>query len=375
MNRLSIENPYLLNILSLFVGLMGFVFVQIDANMMNLFSIQFLILSLVLLGYFIRWADLLDKKASFNVSYINSIVGYPILIFSFGLSIILLNSSGSLTFDGRLAVYGNSMLFGINMSLSLFIFPLLPLLAKSFLLRKISLFFWFYTFILNLILAPSKSIFISFIFQILLYRFISNKINGDIKLHKLFSLKFIIFISLVSISTLIFMYVKIGDSFFGVIIHRIAYNFDIAIYSSMIDFEKSPEYSNLFYAVFPLLKQVFTSLNSIEFSKIPEWVLYEALNIDITNRYGFPNDNFIVGLMLSYRYLSTALFFVFLMLIDLYIRYILSKNRFSYITLYFLLILPQFFLSTQDFMIQFFVVSFSVIPLHLLYIILSKKGI
>jgi hypothetical protein len=371
-NKITLINPYLQSILLLFIGLIGFVTMQIILDNLNFFSIIFTLLSFVLLLFFLKWALLLELKRKWVVKPINPFIGYVIITFKLFLLFILLKVGGSSTFDGRLEMFNSSFLFGVEMGLSLMVFPLLPLFSSSVIVRKLAIYVFIASSTVALLMNPSKSIFIFIFFNILLYKFLYNKIHGLKSNIKFLSVKALFIFTIIAILTLFLMFTRYGFDGFEVIIHRIAYNFDIAIYASMIPFDKTPEYSNLFYSIFPLLKQIDPLWNLIEFNKIPEWVLNEALNINTKGRYGYPNDNFIVGLLVSYKYFGIFIFGIFIFIIDAYVKYTLSKDKISAYSLYILLVIPLFFLSTQDFSIKLLVVSFVVAPLTFLFAMMPK---
>jgi len=160
-----------------------------------------------------------------------------------------------------------------------------------------------------------------------------------------------------TIGTLGHLYITLGTNFVFVLLDRVAKNFDIAIYASQIYDRLSPPHGILFYAVLPILTKIDRGLYSLEYYKIPQWVLDNALGISRFGRSGAPNDNLIVGLLVSYSGFGVFLFLSFLFIVYRYILYLSLLRKVSAFHLYLLLNIMLFFSSTQDFMIKILVVA------------------
>lgn len=375
MGKISLDNPLVNNLLMLLVGLIGFLFIQIETGNMNTFSILFILLSTFLFVYFLFIANILDSNFIWEVKPVNSIFCIIVIAIKIFLLLKLLLSMGSSSFDGRLSCYGDSFYLGIDLTISLFLFPIIPLFASSRIIRKLSICIWLISFVSSLVLAPSKGLFIQLFFSLLSYRFLKRKTQGFPGKINLFGIKSVTLFLTMFLVTLILIYSRVGSEFFNVFIHRVTMNFDIAIYASQINEKVYPEHSNFFYSVLPLLKRIDSTFNELEYYSIPQWVVSEALGISRYGRYGYPNDNFIVGLLLSFKYFGIFFFFSFLFFFYSFIKRTVNKKRVSSFKLYVLFLFPSFFLSNQDFMIKFYAAFLIYYPVLFVYLILPRTVI
>jgi hypothetical protein len=374
LKNISLDNPLIIKIAFLVFGLFGFIIVQVLLNKFNLFSFYFVFLSTIELLFFIYIAIQLEKKEFWNILKINSVFATIVLLVKFYLLFLLLQNGFVNSFDDRLAVYGNSFLIGVSMAVGFVLFPLLPLYASSKIIRHISMYLWIFSTVAGVILAPSKSVIIGIIASLLFYRFLRRKTYKTTNnIISLFSLKSLALFLFVIIATFLFIYIKVGNEGFNLIIHRVANNFDLAIYASKISPSIYPEHSNLFYAILPILKKFNPDYYNLDYFSIPQWVLYEVLNTSRYSRFGYPNDNLIVGLLLSYKEYGILLFFLFAGLLYIYIRYFIKLKKITLFHLLLLFSIPSIFASLQDTMIKFYTFIIIYIIVLMIYTILPKK--
>ncbi len=360
MNRISFDNPLINPIFFIFIGVVAFFIKQQTTGKLNYFGIQFLILNILLFFVYIKYAILFEKKIKFNINSINPLFSIIIISIKIYTTYLLITSGGSDTFDDRLSVYGNSFLLGLDLSTSIFLFPLIPLFSSSILIRKLSLYIYFISFFTTTFLAPSKSTIIVFVFSLLLFRFLKRKnLSSITKITKInfFSIKSLTILIFIFIGTLYFLYLKLGEDFLMILSDRISMNFDIAIYASEINQSIYPDHSNLFYAILPILSKIDPSLYDLDYYNIPQWVLSESLGISRYGRYGYPNDNLAAGLLISFKEYGIGLYLITLVMCIFLVKKILARNNISTFELYILLSIPLFFASTQDFMIRLYVVT------------------
>jgi len=375
MNKLSLDNPFVPAILMLFIGLLGFVLIQIETNSLNSFSILFLILSSALLIFYFKLSAIIDNGRTWNIKSINTPFALVLIITKVYFIFLLISSGGSETFEGRLDVYGNSFLFGINYAFGLFLFPIIPLTAKSIFLRHFSFYVFIFSFVVNLLLAPSKSIFIGLIFSLLSYRFLKRKMGSNLPVINLFSLRSVVIFLAMLVLTLLLLYLKSGNNFLDLLLYRIMMNFDNAVFASQIPDSKTPEHTILFYAFLPLFKRFNPELYDLEYFNIPQWVLSETLGISRYGRSGFPNDNFIVGAILSYRLFSVVVFIFVIILVYIFVKRLNKRRRISPFDIYLLLSIPTFFASTQEFAIMFFTSFLTYYFFEFIFLPMPKKRI
>ena len=369
MKSISADNPFILPLTLLFLGLIGFILYQVELGQFNKFSFTFILYSLLLLIFVYYWALILENKIQIRVYPVNDIFSSILIFLKIFLLIKLILSAGVNTFDARLSVYGSSFLLGLDVTINAILFPYLTAFARNKFLRKLAFFIWFTSIVCTLILAPSKAILFSLLFNFLMYRFFLRKNSGVGKPLKIISLKFMLPLLFSLAATFALLYAKLGNSLWFVFFDRIAKNFDIAIYASQIS-DNSPPHNIFFYAILPILTKFDSSLYMLEFNKIPQWVLYEALGVE--PRYGSPNDNLIVGLMLSFGIYSSFILFAFLIGFTFFIRWILCK-RISLFLFFMAINIPAFFASTQDFMIKFFVLFPLFYGINFILFVLRKK--
>lgn len=372
MFKISLDNPFTSSIFMLLIGLIGFMYINISN--INIFSFLFVLLSIILLYSYFKFASLIDDGKRWKVMSVNTPFSMLVLFVKCYLLYLQILSGGSSSFDDRLTVYGSSFILGISLATDSFLFPIIPIFAINKFIRTFSFYLYMVSFFVSLLLAPSKSLFIGLIFSLLTYRFLKRKTgSSDVNPINLFGVKSVIILSITLLSTLMLLYARIGDVFIRSFLHRVSMNFDNAIYASMISFDKYPENSFFFYVILPLLKRFNSELYALDFYNIPQWILYEVLNIERYGRYGYPNDNFIVGLVLSYKYFAIPIFFVFILSSFLFVKRLTTKKIISPFEIYLLLSIPSFFASTQDFMIKLY----TIVPVFyffvFIYIILPKK--
>lgn len=374
MIKISLDNPILVKIAFLLFGLIGFVIVQISTNSLNLFSLEFVILSFIELIFFIYIAIVLEKKINWKIKKINPFFGLMAIIVKIYLLILLIDHGSVGNFNNRLSVYGNSFLLGVSLVVGFVLFPILPLYGYNNFIKKTSLIIWIIGILISLILAPSKSIIIAIISSLLFYRFLKRKsINMNLKPISIFSFKSIAVFIVTVTGTFAFIYFKVGSEGISLIIHRIAYNFDMAIYASKLPETLYPEHSNLFYALLPILKKLNSSFYGLKYFSIPQWIIGEYFGYSRYGRFGYPNDNFIVGLLVSYKEYGIFLFFVFLYIFYKYVNFFKKLTRIGLINLFLIFSIPTAFSSLQGTAIRFYTIFFLYMITYYIYIILLKK--
>jgi len=373
MFKISLDNPILVKIAFLLFGLIGFMVVQLLTNNMNYFSLQFIFLSIIELYFLVFLANELERKNDWQVVKINPIIAYIVLILKIYLLVILVKNGFVESFDDRLAIYGSSFFIGINMALGFILFPFLNLFGSSIFIKKVAIYLWLTSTFLGTILAPSKSAIIGIVASLLFYRFLKRKIAGNLKVIPLISFKSIGLFFFVIFGTLLFLYYKVGLSGLTLFVYRIANNFDLAIYASQISTNIYPEHSNLYYAILPLLKKIDPLLYELKYYSIPQWVLWEHLNIARFGRYGYPNDNLIVGLLISFKDLGIIIYLLIIGLMYKYIRYFKKLKKISILHLFYIFLIPSIFASLQDSTIKLYAFIFIYIFTITIYSLLPKK--
>lgn len=373
MLRISLDNPILVKIAFLLFGLTGFIGVQLLTNNMNYFSLKFIFLSIIELYFFIFLANELERKNNWLIININPIVAFIVLALKTYLLIILVKSGFAASFDDRLSAYGSSFLIGINMALGFILFPFLNLFGSSIFIKKAALYLWLVSTLFGIILAPSKSVIIGIVANLLFYRFLKRKTDGNLKVIPLISFKSIALFLFVTFGTLIFLYYKVGPSGLALLAHRVSNNFDLAIYASQIPTNIYPEHSNLYYAILPLLKKIDPLLYELEYYSIPQWVLWEHLGIERYGRYGYPNDNLIVGLLISFKDVGIVIYLLFIGILYKYIKYFKKLKKISILHLFYIFLIPSIFSSLQDSTIKLYAFIFIYLLIITIYLLLPKK--
>lgn len=284
-----------------------------------------------------------------------------------------IKSGAADSFDDRLAIRGSSFILGLDIAFSVILFPILHVFLKSLFLRRVAIGVWLLSFTATAILAPSKSTILSLIFSLLTYRFLLRKLKGS-KRKKITGLKQIIFLIPIVVLSALFVVGLTGSSGVLLLINRVAYNYDAAIYFSQLE-NVSPPQNVFFYGVLPILKQLEPAYREIDFFHISQWLLYERFGIERYGRYGYPNDNLFVGLFASFG-LWAALIVpaMFVLTWKLFIARI-GKKPIGGISLYFVLLVPGLFASFQDSLIKVYVVLFSWLAFELGFLLLPKKSI
>jgi hypothetical protein len=374
MPRISLDNPFLVKIAFLFFGLIGFLVVQIYSHSLNIFSIKFILLSFVELVFFLYMAYMLEKKQNWRIDSINPIFAYIVIFVKIYLIFLILKSGFATSFDDRLSVYGNSFLLGVSMATDFVLFPLLPLFGKTNFIKKVSFYLWIFATIIGTVLVPSKSAIIGIISNLLFYRFLKRKANiSNDRAIPLVSLKSIFLFLSVIVATILFVISKVSNEGLYIVLYRVAYNFDIAIYASHISQNIYPEHSNLYYAILPLLKKIDPSLYNLEYFSIPQWVIGEYFGYSRYGRYGYPNDNLIVGLLLSYKTLGVLIFFLLIYFMYRYTRYFYRLKKVTLLHLILMFSIPGIFSSLQDNAIRLYTFIFIYIATLIVYAVLPKK--
>lgn len=359
MSRLSLDNPFFFPILISITGLIGFIYIQISIDNMNKFSILFILLTVSLVIFYLKLAIMIDKKKKWNVKSVSTPFALTLICSDIYLTFPMLIHGPTSSFEERLEIYGSSFLFGIKWAISSFLFPIIPVFAKSSFIRKFSFYYFILSYTLSAIIAPSKSVFLGLFFNLLVYRFLKRKSNIDIPAIPVYSVFSVITLFSIVIGTLLFLYIKVGDSFLYLFLYRISMNYDTAIFGSLVQ-DTKPEHGIIFYIFLPLLKRFYPELYELEYYNIPQFLLYQVFGIERYGRYAYPNDNFIVGSILSYGYfLGSVLFFISLILFYLFINiFLIKKERISTFSIYMLLNIPTFFSSAQDFAVKVFTMLF-----------------
>jgi hypothetical protein len=354
MLKLSLDNPFVVPLAYIFFGLLGYIF---NIKEFNNFDILFVLLVFFLFLYMVFVAEYIERKNfPYFVDMNNFFCWFVIVVKVFFLMMLVLSGPVN-SFDDRLTVFGSSFLLGINNALSIFLFPLIPALTKRKTIFWACIAVWLIGSAITLIYAPSKSYAISLIFSVLFYRFLKRKIYRNRASIPLFSLKSLLICFAALSATYLLVYSHYGSSALNVILHRASYNYDLAIYISSIYDHANPDHGVFYYSLLPLLKQFNQGLYDLQFFSIPQWAIYEALGIERYGRFGYPNDNLVAGLVVSYGIFSIPIFFFTLVAWLLFITLVLKRNKISLFFLYLVFQLPQFYSSLQDFSIYFLVVS------------------
>lgn len=359
MLKLSLDNPFTLSLGFIFFGMLGYIY-QTDS--LNEFDITFSALMFFLFLFLLFLGEYIERKKFPSEVRLNLFFCWFVFFVKFITLIMMILAGPVGNFDDRLSIFGSSLILGVNNALTVFLFPIIPALTKNRFLFWACLVLWAVSSAITLIYAPSKSFAAGLIFSLLFYRFLKRKVYGRKKRIPIFSLKSI-FISLGVISlTFLLVYSNLGSEAAGVLLHRVSYNYDIAIYISSIYENSSPDYGVIYYSLLPLLKQFDQSLYDLQFFSIPQWVVYEALGLERYGRFGYPNDNFAAGLLVSYgAAMAVVLFVISFSFWLFYVAYTLKKKKVGLFFLYLIFQIPLFYASLQDFSIYFFVVSFTYI--------------
>lgn len=355
MLKLSLDNPFLLSLAIIFFGLLGYVYSIQDFRE---FDYLFIVMMLFLFFFLFFLAEYIERKNFPGEISVNISFCYLVVLAKLFFLVFMINSGPAESFDDRLSVFGGSFFLGINNALSIFLFPLIPALTRKRHVFWACVLLWVAGSLVTLLYAPSKSFVISLVFSLLLYRFIKRKIFGGKSRIPIFSIRSIAIVIFVAFTTALLIYSRNGSEAIDVLLHRAAYNYDIAIYISSIYGEAKPDHGVLFYAILPLLKQFDAGLYDLKFYSMPQWVVYEALGIERYGRFGYPNDNLAAGLLVSYGVAGIFCFIFSFFVWGLYVCFALGKRRVSLFFVYLVLQIPLFYSSLQDFSIYFFVVFF-----------------
>jgi hypothetical protein len=357
------------------LSILLFISYQVSRGQFNGFSFAFSVLTIIFIIIMIQASMLLEKDNIWKIKPLSSFFCSAIIALKTYLFILLISSEAANSFDDRLSVYNSSFLLGIDLAISVFIFPLIPLFANKKWIKKISIILWGANSIATLLLAPSKSYTVSIVFSILFYRFLKRKTGGGGRALGLISLKTLFIVSFTVTVFLYFLSFKLGDDYLSVLSHRLVMNFDIAIYASKIPNDIRPDHGTLFYAILPLLTKINGDFYLLEYYSIPQWVVGMVLNISRYGRYGYPNDNFLVGLLVSYNLLYVLIiYFIYLFLMYRYIKYISNLKQISAIQIYILISSCSFFFSAQDVMIKGYVILFIYFAIEIL-LFLPKRAL
>lgn len=354
MLKLSLDNPFALAVAIVFFGLIGYI---LNIEEWTEFDALFSILMGVYLFFLIFIAEYVERKKFPSEISLNPLFCYFTIAAKLWFMVLVLRAGVVDSFDDRLSVFGNSFLLGFDNALTIFLFPLIPALTRRKDIFWLCVFVWTASSLVSLFYAPSKSFMVNLIFSLLFYRFLKRKVGGEGRGISILSFRSFAIACLVLGATFFLVYAKSGEEALGVLLHRAAYNYDSAIYVSGIYEVSRPEHGVFFYALLPLLKQFDPSLYDLQFYSVPQWVLYEALGIDRFGRFGYPNDNFVVGVLVSYGLLGIAIFFLSCVVWLLYLKISLGNKRNSAYFIYLVFQIPLFYSSLQDFSIYFLVVS------------------
>ena len=375
MLKISLDNPLVVKIAFLLFGLIGFIVVQVNLDNFNTFSLEFAVLSFIELLFFIYIANMLEKKQYWRINSINPIFAYIVIAVKIYLIFLLLKSGFSASFGDRLSIYGNSFLIGVSMAVNFVLFPLLPLFGKTNFIKKLSLYLWIGTTIISTILAPSKSALIGIVASLLFYRFLKRKANiSNDRIISIISIKSIFLFVGVIIGTVFFVIYKVGSEGLHVVLYRVAFNFDMAIYASHISQNIYPQHSNLYYAILPLLKKLDPSLYNLTYFSMPQWIIGEYFGYSRYGRYGYPNDNLIVGLLLSYKTIGILMFSLIVYILYKYTKYFYKLKNITLFHLILIFSLPGIFAALQDTAIRFYTFIFIYIVTLVVYAVLPKQN-
>lgn len=352
MLKISFDNPFIIPLAFIFFGLIGYLYY---IEMYSDFDVIFVFLMSLLFLFFLFVAEYLERKKFPSRVNVDPFFCWSVILLKSYLLFLVVLSGPANHFDDRLSIFGSSFVLGVDNALAIFLFPLIPALTKDKYIFWTSMAVWILGVSISVVYAPSKSFFIGFIFSILFFRFLRRKVYRDRSPLSIFSLKSMTLAFLAIALTFGLVYSQYGSSALSVIVHRAAYNYDIAIYISSVYPESTPDHGVLYYAILPLLKQFDSSLYSLQFFSIPQWAVYEALGIERFGRFGYPNDNFAAGLIASYGYLGIPIFIFSLLFWLSFICFLLSKRSVGLMSLFLIFSMPLFYSSLQDFSIYFLV--------------------
>lgn len=373
MLKLSLDNPVVVPLSFLFFGMTGYVY---ELDSINWFDILFISLQFFLFLFLLVLLDFLERKKFPSVINVDDRFSWFVIFIKLFFLVMLVKAGPVDGFDNRLSVFNSSFLLGINSALNILLFPLIPALTKKRAIFWGCVIVWFLSSLISLLYAPSKSYFIGVFFSILFYRFLKRKMCNEIKRIPLFSFKTIAVSLLIFMFTSLLLYHYHGEDALNVLMHRVAYNYDIAIYISSIYSSHSPEHGIIYYAILPILKQFDSSLYSLDFFSIPQWTLFHALGIERFGRFGYPNDNFAAGMLASYGLLAIPFFIITLVAWFLFVKCVFNKSKVGLLSLYLIFQIPLFYSSLQDYFIYFYVVFFLYVPFlffKVLFLQLSKS--
>lgn len=357
---ISLSNPFV-NTLGLIsiggIGLIGYQFAYGLSCVDTFFYIGFIISVVTMTTIVARWAKMFEAIESFTVSKMPTSIILVLASLNIYIAFSLINYDEVFKVDSRLDAYGSSVMIMTSTVVNAIFFPFCFFAAKFVTLSRFVLLIFILTTGITLFVAPSKSAIFGLFFTILLYYFIDYKQSGRRFPVSLVSIKSLFFFASVVAIQLALMVIVYGDDFIfqiGVILYRIANNFDAAIYGCMIQEGRFSPNSFFTYTILPVLKRIDGNLYNLDFFNVPQWLIYEALSISRYGRTGFPNDNLFVGLYFGgFGVFSVFVFALIVFVADYLFVLRLEKIKrtriVNPITLALLVKLPLLYQSTQEF--------------------------
>jgi hypothetical protein len=358
--QISLANPFVVPLAFISLGglgLIGYLFIYEQSCENNSFLIGFL-LSVAFISVLVwRWAKMLESVNHFTVSKIPTPLVLLLGSLNIYIALTLVIYPDAIEVDSRLDAYGSSVMIMFNTVVSALFFPICFFASKTKALSKFVFLVFVSTTAVTLFVNPSKSAIIGLFFTILFYYFIHHKSEGRHFQVSLTSIKSMFLILAAAVGQLALLVVVYGNDFMfqlGLVLYRIANNFDAAIYGCMIrDGINSPE-NFLTYSFLPLIKRIDSSFYSLDFFNVPQWLIYEALGISREGRTGFPNDNLFVGLYFGGFGLWSALVFISIIYFAHFffskkITEIQRTHAVDPLILVLLVKLPMLYQSTQEF--------------------------
>lgn len=360
-SRISLGNPLTVPLLFISIGAISFVFYRtvISNEACKIGSLEYLfsLSTLIAWTYVVRWARKLERLRCVVISPVSPALAVAFIFIKIYIIGLLLQYGAVSQADARFQAYGSSVLISLSSSLGALFFPIAFFATRSRALRTSVFLTFVASSLAELIFAPSKSLLFSIIFSIMSYFFLKRKING-----KDFSIKLISPRSLVAIVVVFFgqilalklVYSESVSDWLLVILRRVYFNFDSAIYACRVPPGAFAPNNFFVYTALPVLKRLDASYYQLEFFNVSQWLLYEVFDISRTGRFGYPNDNLFIGLFFG----GFGIFSIFVLTIMFFFADIIfsrtlvlakRSGRISAFRLAVLMNFPLLYQSAQDF--------------------------
>lgn len=357
--RISLDNPYALSLLFAMGGIIGFLIYEgmLDGICFDyFFASTFIIAMMIVISLLVHWGSKLED-VNFQIKKLPSLFLIFIALIKLLIAFQLIQSGAVDNPDSRLESYGSSILISLSGAASVLFFPIGYFASPNQLMKHVVLGTFVFTTIVGLVMGASKSAIFGLGFTVLFFIFLRRK-QASVKFKYPLLSKF----SAVMLGTFLILQIFLGVIIYGyspsefilTLVNRAMQNFDGAIYGCLVKDGVQAPNSFITYTFLPILKRLDQSYYDLDYYNVPQWLLFEVLNISREGRFGYPNDNLYTALYFGgFGYFSMILFLIISFGLHLFVKKCIATWRHtkfaSPIQLGIFISVPLAFASVQEF--------------------------